>query len=239
LAVPSTANITEGPLAPADQRVADAKAIDGPQSAKLLHVSTILRDVAPEYMDLVDRLVERLESARAGAQAPQVGDPMPEFLLPDEDGRLVALAELLERGPVAIALLRGHWCPFCRINAAGFAEIEPTLGDAQLVAITPEVQQHRRAHKREAGAGFPFLMDVDLGYAMSLGLVVWVEDRLAELILAAGYDVPAYQAMQGWLLPIPAVFVVGRDGIVTARRVDLDYRERMEPDELRRAVALS
>lgn len=231
--------MTDVSLTPADQRVADAKAIDGPQSAKLHHISTILRDIAPEYMDLVDRLVVRLERARAGAQAPRVGEPMPGFVLPDEEGRLTSLAQLLERGPVAIALLRGHWCPFCRINAAGFAEVEPTLGDAQLVAITPEVQQHRRAHKRDAGAGFPFLMDMELGYAMSLGLVVWVEDRLAELILAAGYDVPAYQAMQGWLLPIPSVFVVGRDGIVTARRIDLDYRERMDPEDLRRAVALS
>jgi len=231
--------MTELPLSPADQRVADAKAIDGPQSAKLLHISTILRQSAPEYMDLVDRLVVRLESARTGAQAPQIGEAMPGFLLPDEEGRLVSLKGLLEKGPVAVALLRGHWCPFCRINAAGFAEVEATLGDAQLVAITPEIQRHRQAHKRDAGASFPFLMDMDLGYAMSLGLVVWVEDRLAELILAAGYDVPAYQAMNGWLLPIPSVFVVGRDGIVTARRIDLDYRERMEPEELRRAIALA
>jgi peroxiredoxin len=231
--------MTDVSRTPGDQRVADARAIDGPQSAKLLHISTILRDIAPEYMGLVDRLVARLERARAGDQAPQVGEPMPGFVLPDEEGRLVDLSQLLAQGPVAIALLRGHWCPFCRVNASGFAEVEPTLGEAQLVAITPEIQQHRRAHKRDAGADFPFLMDMDLGYAMSLGLVVWVEDRLAELILAAGYDVPAYQAMRGWLLPIPSVFVVGQDGIVTARRIDLDYRERMDPEELRRAIALA
>ena len=39
-----------------------------------------------------------------------------------------------------------------------------------------------------------------------------------------------------WLLPIPAVFVLDRDGIVRARHVDPDYRRRMEIDDLVAAV---
>jgi peroxiredoxin len=33
-------------------------------------------------------------------------------------------------------------------------------------------------------------------------------------------------------LPIPATFVVGRDGLVKARFVDPDFRKRMEIDDL-------
>lgn len=216
---------------PVDRAVADARAMDMPQSERLLHVSSLLREIAPEYATLVDRLVERLERTRSGLGSPQVGEAMPGFLLPDENGRLVGLADLLARGPAVIAILRGHWCPFCRINAAGFAEVEPMLG-AQLVAITPETQAHRRAHKRDAGANFPFLMDMDLGYALTLGLALWVEDRLAALIAEAGHDIPAFQAMDGWLLPMPAVFLVGADGVVAARHIDPDYRRRMDLDDL-------
>jgi peroxiredoxin len=38
------------------------------------------------------------------------------------------------------------------------------------------------------------------------------------------------------MLPLPATFVVGADGIIRARHVDPDYRKRMEIDELLAAL---
>ena len=45
-----------------------------------------------------------------------------------------------------------------------------------------------------------------------------------------------FHGNDAWLLPIPAVFVVGRDGIVKARFVDPDFRKRMEIDDLLAAL---
>ena len=47
-----------------------------------------------------------------------------------------------------------------------------------------------------------------------------------------GRDLPRYQGNESWMLPIPATFVVGRDGLVKARFVDPDFRKRMEIDDL-------
>jgi peroxiredoxin len=47
-----------------------------------------------------------------------------------------------------------------------------------------------------------------------------------------GHDLPSFQGNDSWILPIPATFVVGRDGIVAARFVDPDYRKRMAIDDL-------
>ena len=41
-----------------------------------------------------------------------------------------------------------------------------------------------------------------------------------------------FHGNDGWVLPIPATFVVGRDGLVKARFVDPDFRKRMEVDDL-------
>jgi peroxiredoxin len=49
---------------------------------------------------------------------------------------------------------------------------------------------------------------------------------------AAGWDLPGYQGNDAWVLPIPATFVVGTDGLIKARFVDPDYRQRMAIDEL-------
>ena len=37
-------------------------------------------------------------------------------------------------------------------------------------------------------------------------------------------------------MPVPATFVVGRDGLIKARHVDPDYRQRMEIDAVLAAL---
>jgi peroxiredoxin len=59
---------------------------------------------------------------------------------------------------------------------------------------------------------------------------------MSSLIEAAGWDVPSYTGSGDWLLPIPATFVVGSDGVITARDIDPDYRRRMDLNELAEAV---
>lgn len=205
---------------------------------RLKYVADCVRTKGPDFAFVVDAFVNRLEAAQAGSTAPMVGDVMPDFCLPNHDGGLVTLQSLLERGPAVLAFHRGHWCPYCRLNMVGLAEIEQEAKPAQIVAISSEVQQYTRMLRAEAGAEFPFLTDVGGGYALSINLAVWVDDAMSLMIGGAGWDIPGYQGGTAWILPVPAVFVVGQDGIIAARHVDPDYRRRMELDALLDAVKL-
>jgi peroxiredoxin len=80
------------------------------------------------------------------------------------------------------------------------------------------------------------LTDMDNGYALSLNLTIWVGAEMETLIAGAGWDVPRYQGNNAWLLPIPATFVVGPDGLVAARYIEPDYRQRMAIDTLIQAL---
>ncbi len=119
---------------------------------RLQVVAEAARVHKPEYSEAVDSFVERLRTVQAGADAPKIGDPMPPFMLPDQDGRLVSLDQLLQQGPVVVAFHRGHWCPFCRLNMIGLAEIEERLRPAQIVAISSETQKYTRMTREQAGA---------------------------------------------------------------------------------------
>ena len=77
---------------------------------------------------------------------------------------------------------------------------------------------------------------MDNGYAMSLNLVMWVGTEMQDLMPKAGVDLPLYQGNESWMLPIPATFVVGTDGVIKARHVDPDYRKRIEVDDLLAAL---
>ena len=206
-------------------------------SEQLDAASQSVKQRRPDFAVAIDRMVGRLKEGGAGSQAPQVGDPMPPFYLPDEHGRIVGLDELTARGPVAITFHRGHWCPFCRIsiNALVRAHDQIALEGGQIVAVMPERQQFISDLRSTAKAPFLVLTDMDNGYAMSLGLAIWVGDEI-QTIIAERHDLAKYQGNDAWMLPIPATFVVGRDGRIKARFVDPDYRKRMAIEDLLAAM---
>lgn len=212
--------------------------MDAPLDRRLAKFADDVRRLDAGFAGIVDRMVARLSASEAGATAPAVGEPMPPFLLPDENGHLVSLDELLDTGPVVIAFHRGHWCPYCRLNADALARIEPNVAAAggHIVAITPEIQRYTRELKSDAKASFPILTDLDSGFALLLNLAIRIHDEKKEAMIRSGWDISEFQANAHWILPIPATFVVGTDGIVAARFVDPDYRKRMDIDELLAAL---
>jgi peroxiredoxin len=220
------------------EALAEARALDKPLDVQLRYYVDALRRIYPSFSDDVDRLILRLENARAGAGAPKIGERMPEFLLPDETGRLVGLSDILADGPVVIAFHRGHWCPYCHINARALARVHSRIGEegGNIVAITPEIQTYTARHKAAAEASFRFLSDIDNGYSASINLVIWVGDEVKRAMSSIGRDLDRYQGNASWFLPIPATFVVGSDGIIVARFVDPDYRRRMAVEQIVKSV---
>jgi peroxiredoxin len=108
---------------------------------------------------------------------------------------------------------------------------------ANVVSIMPETRQFVTEASVACGGRFDILSDIDNGYALEMGLVIWVGDRVREICQADGLHLEKYQANASWFLPIPATFVVAQDGIIVARYVDPDFRRRMEIADIIDAVA--
>jgi peroxiredoxin len=206
--------------------------MDGTLAERLAAYAAVGREIFPAYGEAVDRLVARIHENGGGENAPSPGEAIPPFILPDENGHLVDLQSLLAEGPLAVMFFRGHWCPFCRLNVRAVIQAQDRIRETggRIVAIMPEVQAFSRKFKEEAGASFPVLTDLDNGYALSLNLAIWLGTDIQRLL--AHQDLASFHGNDGWVLPIPATFVVGRDGIVKARFVDPDFRRRMEIDDL-------
>jgi peroxiredoxin len=77
-----------------------------------------------------------------------------------------------------------------------------------------------------------FLCDVDNGYALELDLAIWLGHEVRDLYLKHGIELQHYNGSQSWFLPIPATFIVGRDGVIVDRFVDPDFRNRMDLDAI-------
>jgi peroxiredoxin len=211
-----------------DEAFRRARDLDASLQEQLRRFADAVKRERPDFTAAVDRLVARLRRYGAGESAPRTGEPMPSFVLPDETAQMVSLEELLNRGPVAVTFHRGHWCPYCRININALTEAHKELpaGGGQIVAIMPDRQKFIAELKSQSNVPFPILTDPDNGYAMSLNLTIWVGAEIQKL-MEGRLDLPAFQGNNFWILPIPATFVVGRDGLIRARFIDPDYRKRM------------
>jgi peroxiredoxin len=210
--------------------ISKARAMPGPLAARLDAIADAYKVELPGYSLAIDRFVARLRTVGAGASAPNIGDVFPDFTLPDAKGKLWHLGRCLIDGPAVLSFHRGSWCDFCQLNMRSLSEIAPkveALG-SQIFAIAPEKAGVSAVFETEATSSFPILRDVGLGVSTMLGLTCFVDETLRHELEVLQVDINAANGGAGWLVPIPATFVLNSDGRVVARHVDPDPRARME-----------
>ena len=210
----------------------EAESRNASLGARLAAYRDSTRRIRPDIAKAYDDLVARLDMLDNGAIGPQIGEPLPEFNLPDDNGRLVSLSSLLRSGPAVVSLNRGHWCPYCKLELRSLAAIHDGIRQlgARIVSIMPDTATFTAGYAEKNKLPFPILSDMDLGYALSLGLIFWVGAEIQRLYEDAGVELERYQGNGGHFLPMGAKFIVGQDGVIKARQVNIEFRERMEPE---------
>ena len=193
-------------------------------------VETHRRPFAAAYQNLITQI----QNAAAGITAPALGERLPPFLLPDHTGHLVGLDDLLAKGPVIVSFNRGHWCEYCELELRAFADAHAEFAarGAQVVSIMPERGEYTRNVRTLTDDTLTVLSDIDNGYALSVGVVMWLGDEVRSLYQTFGLDIERYQGNATWFVPIPATFVLDRNGVIIGRKVDPDFRSRMDMEEI-------
>jgi peroxiredoxin len=188
----------------------------------------------PKFAKAYDELVERLNVLDQGQVGPNLGELMPRFNLPDESEHLISLSSILQTGPAVISINRGHWCPYCKLELRSLAAINSEIErlGARVVSIMPDSARFTKVYVANNDLPFPVLSDIDLGYSLSLGLIFWVGAEIQKLYREVGVELEKYHGNQAYFLPMAAKFIVGRDGFVKARQVNIEFRERMESEAI-------
>lgn len=192
------------------------------------------RETTREWTPVYDAFIAKLRSVGVAQNSPVPGDIMPEFALPDARGRYRALSALVAEGPIVLSFNRGGWCPFCRGELSAWGERIDDLAaaGARLVTVTAEVGGRAEALHELVGPDAVILCDIDHGVALSFGLAFRCDLDLQQRYLACGLDLTDIYGGSGWILPVPATFVIDRDMTVRYAFADPDFRTRAEPDEV-------
>ncbi|MGA8342666.1 MAG: redoxin domain-containing protein [Candidatus Sulfotelmatobacter sp.] len=111
---------------------------------------------------------------------------------------------------------------------------------AQIVVITPELERYSRALHKKLNPSFDILTDLHLKVAEEFRLVFTLPDYLRELYKSFGSTLDRFNDEPEYRLPIPARYVIDKQGIIRAANANADYTIRPEPSEtLRQLRALT
>lgn len=196
---------------------------------------------APERVATFEAATAELRSSGIEQRARRAGDSAPDLTLPDGLGRPVRLAELWQRGPLVLVFYRGGWCPYCNLALRVWQRQLDALAarGASLAAISPQTPDASLSTAEKNVLAFPVLSDSSLAAAEAFGIAFTLPPALVALYRAAGTELPQLNGNGQWALPLPATYVVGRDGRIVFAHIEADYRERAEPAAVLAAVARS
>ena len=203
-----------------------------------------LREIFAERKALIDRyvpeetrainarVITELKEKRVASLA--VGGKAPTFELKDQNGKSVSSTEALSLGRLVICFLRGRWCPFCVGQMEAMNLIVPQIKEmgAFLVAISPQTVQQSFFMSDQHKLRFPLLSDAGNNIARGFGLAYVVPEYQQSLYKRVFVNLPLANGDQSWQLPIPATYILDRDGTIVFASANADYTERPEPADI-------
>lgn len=159
----------------------------------------------------------------------KVGDMAPAFTGYDQKGKQVESKKLLENGPMVLFFYRGKWCPVCSRYLNNYQDSLSIITDQgfNVVAITPEsienVEQTVNLHKLTFTVIYDCQEKIMADYKVMFDVTQAYQDRIMK---SYSISIASNNGRDVAHLPVPATYIINRQGIIVAVQFDPDYQNR-------------
>ena len=158
-----------------------------------------------------------------------IGESVAKGELYDGEGNKVTVKSIVAKKPTVIIVYRGGWCPYCNLHMAELQEIEKdilALG-YQIVGVSPDSKEYLNESTEKIKLNYSLFSDTDLTVIKSWGLAFEAPDRNKQMLALRS------QNQNPGVLPVPAVFVTNREGIIQFEYINPNYNTRMSGEMLK------
>lgn len=196
------------------------------------------QQIPAEIRQIMQRAGQELADSGQAERALTIGAQAPRFSLPSATGQSVTLDDLLADGPVVLTFYRGAWCPYCNIALRSLQQHHEaiTARGAHLVAVSPQIPDESLTLSEKHDLAFDVLSDIGSDTAKQYGLAFDLPDDLAAVYDKLGFDLQRVNDGHPRTLPLPATYVIDRDGVIRWAFVNADYTTRAEPADILAAL---
>jgi peroxiredoxin len=157
------------------------------------------------------------------------GDKAPFFTGYDQSGKTVDLNKLLAKGPVVLFFYRGKWCPVCSRYLKNYQDSLNIITDQgfNVVAITPESIENVEQTISMNKITFTVIYDCQEQIMHDFDVMFTVtKDYQNKVFAFSGIEITKNNGHDPAHLPVPATYIINRQGIITAVQFDADYQKR-------------
>jgi peroxiredoxin len=159
----------------------------------------------------------------------QAGDKAPEFSGYDQAGARVNSSKVLESGPIVLFFYQGKWSQIdskCLNNMQDSLNILTGMG-VNVVAVTPESIENVEQTVKLHNLTFTVIYDCQEQIMKDYGLYYNVSKEFSDRILKQySIDIARNNERAAAHLPVPATYIINRQGIVVAVSFNPDYNTR-------------
>lgn len=171
-------------------------------------------------------------SLTAFAQEPielAIGSDAPIINSKNHLGKAYSLESALQDGPVVVVFYRGHWCPYCNKHMSAIQDSLHMITDlgASVIAITPQMSEFVEKTVRKTKASFTIIPDEGHRIMDDWKVTFRMDDKMYKRYKSYGIRVNENAGNEDRALPVPATYIVGKDGKVAGSYFDTDYKGRM------------
>ncbi|MFI2742615.1 peroxiredoxin-like family protein [Zhouia sp. PK063] len=168
-------------------------------------------------------------------QGLQTGETAPNVNLKMEDGHILSLQSIYEKQPVVLFFYRGYWCPYCSQYLSTLATRAKELEEkgAKLIAITPESYKNITKTKDKTHANFTIVSDDNENIMKAFHVNFDVtQDYQNKLKQGLGTSLDSINTSGAAVLPIPATYVINKQGKIVYSFNNPNYTQRADIDEI-------
>ena len=170
------------------------------------------------------------------------GMSIPTFSTKNNEGKEVNFSSDSIKKPFVLTFYRGGWCPYCNAHLGEMRQVERQLKDMgfDVFFISPDQPDHLinslKDQKLKKNIDYQLLSDSPMSAAKAFKIAFKVEAEMVEKYKNWGIDLEKASGQKHHLLPAPATFLVGTDGVIQFQYVNPDYKIRLAPSILMAAA---
>ena len=158
----------------------------------------------------------------------------PDFKAKDQHGNDVRLKDLLKKGRVVLVFYQGEWSPYCNKYLQRLEDSLQLIKDkgATIIAVTPEQPESIAKTIEKTKVEYTILYDEELKIMKKYEVEFEVSENALKRYRNGGIKLDEINGKNGNYLPIPATYIIDKDGYITYRFFNQDYKKRPSVKEI-------
>ena len=158
-----------------------------------------------------------------------INSKAPDFKAKDQYGNEIRLKDVLKDSIVVLIFYRGEWSPYCIKYLKTLEDSVHAIKNkgARLMAITPEKPEFILKTIEKTKASYPLLYDKEMKIMKAYAVAFEVDDRTVSRYKNADIDLATANGQKDKVyLPVPAVYIINKEGSILYRYFDADYKKQ-------------